>query len=101
HCKVFHDGMMQSIVHDYVDAGKVYLIHRDFPLANHKYAREAALYAMAAGKLNKYELVSDTLFQRQEYWSANGKVDEVVSGVLPPDEMKKVRVMIKDPQLNQ
>ena len=101
HCKIFHDTTMQSIIQDYVKTGKVYLIHRDFPLRQHKYAREAALYAKAAAHFNKYEQVSDELYQTQSVWSANGKVDETVAKVLTPDEMKKVRVLIKDPQINQ
>jgi len=101
HCKLFHDNILPSVIQDYVSSGKVYLIHRDFPLAMHKYAREASLYAMAAARFNKYEQLSDALFQRQAYWSGNGKVEEVVAGVLTPDEMKKARALIKDPQLNQ
>src|SRR5579872_5891243 len=101
HCKVFHDTTQQSIVQDYVNPGKVYLIHRDFPLSQHKYAREAALYAKAAARFNKYEAVSDALFKNQLSWSANGKVEEVIAKVLTPDEMKKAKVLIKDPQLNQ
>jgi protein-disulfide isomerase len=89
------------VIHDYVDTGKVYLIHHDFPLPTFKYSREAALYAIAASRFNKYEQVGDALFARQEYWGANGKVEEVVASVLTPDEMKKARVLIKDPQVNQ
>ena len=101
HCKVFHDTILPSVIQDYVNTGKVYLIHRDFPLAMHKYARDAALYAMAAGRLfNKYEQVSDVLFQNQAAWTASGKVDEYVAKVLTPKEMERVRVMIRDPQLN-
>ena len=101
HCKVFHDTILPQVIQDYVNSGKVYLIHRDFPLAMHKYARDAALYAMAAGRLfNKYEQVSDVLFQNQAAWTASGKVDEYVAKVLTPKEMEKVRVMIRDPQIN-
>ena len=84
-----------------MNTGKVYLIHHDFPLPTFKYSREAALYAIAAARFNKYEVVADALFARQEYWGTNGKVDEVVAGVLTPDEMKKARVLIKDPQIVQ
>ena len=101
HCKHFHDELLPSVIHDYVDTGKVYLIHHDFPLPTFKYSREAALYAIAASRFNKYEQVGDALFARQEYWGTNGKVEEVVASVLTPDEMKKARVLIKDPQINQ
>ena len=101
HCKHFHDELLPSVIHDYVDTGKVYLIHRDFPLPSFKYSREAALYAIAAARFNKYEQVGDALFARQEYWGANGKVDEVVASVLTPEEMKKARLLVKDPQIIQ
>jgi protein-disulfide isomerase len=101
HCKQFHDEILPSVIREYVNTGKVYLIHRDFPLPMHKYAKDAALYAIAASRFNKYEQVGDALFARQDYWSNNGKVDEVVASVLTPDEMKKARVLIKDPQVNQ
>lgn len=99
HCKHFHDELQPQIVRDYVNKGKVYLIHHDFPLPTFKYSREAALYAIAAARFNKYEAVADALFARQDYWGQNGKVDEVVASVLTPDEMKKARVLIKDPQV--
>jgi protein-disulfide isomerase len=101
HCKHFHDEIQPQVVRDFVNTGKVYLIHHDFPLPTFKYSREAALYALAAARFNKYELVADALFARQEYWGMNGKVDEVVAGVLSADEMKKVRVLVKDPQIAQ
>jgi protein-disulfide isomerase len=101
HCKQFHDDILPSVIRDYVSTGKLYLIHRDFPLPSFKYSKEAALYAIAASRFNKYEQVGDALFQRQAYWAQNGKVDEVVASVLTPDEMKKARVLIKDPQVNQ
>ena len=101
HCKHFHDEIQPEVVRDYVNTGKIYLIHHDFPLPTFKYSREAALYALAAARFNKYEVVADTLFARQEYWGANGKVDEVVATALTPDEMKKARVLIKDPQIVQ
>jgi protein-disulfide isomerase len=99
HCKHFHDELQPQIVRDYVNTGKVYLIHHDFPLPTFKYSREAALYAIAAARFNKYEAVADALFARQDYWGQNGKVDEVVATVLTPEEMKKARVLIKDPQV--
>jgi len=101
HCKQFHDDLLPSVIRDYVDTGKVYLIHRDFPLPSFKYSREAALYAIAASHFNKYEQVSDALFARQEYWGSNGRVEEVVAGALTPEEMKKARVLVKDPQVIQ
>ena len=36
---------MPQLVARYIDTGKVRLIHRDFPLSRHRYARMAARYA--------------------------------------------------------
>src|SRR5436190_23420597 len=84
HCKHFHDEIQPQIVQNYVNTGKVYLIHHDFPLPSFKYSPEAALYAIAASRFNKYEVVASALFAKQESWGQTGKVDEVVAGVLTP-----------------
>jgi protein-disulfide isomerase len=101
-CKALYEGALRQVVDDYVSKGKVYLLHRDFPLPMHQHSREAACYAGATIRVNqnKYEPVCAALFQRQEYWGNNGKIDEVVSSILTPDEMKRVRALLKDPQLN-
>src|SRR5260370_31011463 len=54
HCKHFHDEIQPQVVRDYVNTGKVYLIHHDFPLPTFKYSTEAALYALPAARSNKY-----------------------------------------------
>jgi protein-disulfide isomerase len=99
HCKHFHDEIQPQVVQNYVNTGKVYFVHHDFPLPSFKFSREAALYAIAAARFKKYEAVADVLFARQSYWGENGKVDEVVASALTPDEMKKARVLIKDPEI--
>ena len=99
-CKAFYQDTLQPLIAEYVFKGKVYLIHRDFPLAMHPHAREAAIYANASLRVNKYELVCAALFRQQAVWAANGKIDEAVASVLSPAEMQKVRALIKDPQMS-
>ncbi len=84
---------------DYVASGKVYLIHRDFPLPMHAFAREAASYACAAARIGKYEQVATALFGSQAAWSVSGKVDETACSVLTLSEAKKVRALAKDPSI--
>jgi protein-disulfide isomerase len=96
HCKVLYEETLRPLMADYVAKGKVYLVHRDFPLSGHKHAREAAAYANAAARINKYETVVAELFRQQSSWSANGNVDGAVAGVLKPEEMKKVRALLTD-----
>jgi protein-disulfide isomerase len=96
-CKGLYLECIQPMMKDYVAPGKVYLIHRDFPLPIHKYAREAACYAGAAHRTGKYDQVCAALFSQQEVWSKTGNIDEVVARVLTPAEFKKVRALVKDP----
>ena len=95
-CKVLYERTLRPLVEDYVRSGKVYLIHRDFPLAMHAYARQAAYYACAAERIGKYEQVAGALFAKQTAWSTDGKVDEAACSVLTPAEASKVRALVKD-----
>jgi len=98
-CKMLHERTLNQLAYDYVDKGKVYLVHHEFPLPMHAHAMEAACYACAASRVGKYQQVSDVLFRQQETWAANGKVDETVCSILTPDEAKKVRALVKDPAI--
>jgi protein-disulfide isomerase len=98
-CKSLHEETLKPLVADYVDKGKVYLVHRDFPLPMHAYAREAACLACAAGRVGKYELIADTLFSSQGSWSKDGKVEDAVSRVLTPADAKKVLALSKTPEI--
>jgi protein-disulfide isomerase len=96
-CKILYEDTLKPLMADYVFKGKVYLIHRDFPLAMHPHARGAAIYANASLRVNKYELVCAALFRQQATWAANGRIEDAVASVLSPPEMQKVRSLIKDP----
>jgi protein-disulfide isomerase len=98
-CKILHERTLGQLNYDYVDKGKVYLVHHEFPLPMHAHAMEAACYACAASHVGKYEQVCDVLFRQQETWANNGKVDETVCSVLTPTEAKKVRALAKDPAI--
>src|SRR5712664_585104 len=41
-CRNFFETTVKQLIDDYVVPGKVYLIHRDFPLEMHPYSRQAA-----------------------------------------------------------
>jgi protein-disulfide isomerase len=99
HCKLLYEDTLRPLMREYVASGKVYLIHRDFPLPNHAHAREAACYANASARVNKYEEVCSALFSRQASWSASGNVEEALVSVLSPSELTKVRALAKDPKI--
>jgi protein-disulfide isomerase len=75
--------------------GKVRVVHRDFPLPQHPYAKLAARYANAAGEVGHYEEVVRRLFASQPEWAANGNVDAAVARVLPAETMAKVRALVE------
>ena len=97
HCKALNEETLPLVTRDFVNTGKVYLVHREFPLYGpyHPYAREAAEYATAAGRIGKYEQVSDALFKNQAVWAVNGKVWDTVASVLTASEQKKVQDLAK------
>jgi protein-disulfide isomerase len=94
-CKTLFTTTNRQLMDDYVSSGKVYLIHRDFPLPMHAYSRIAARYGRAAAQIGKGEAVEQVLFQNQEKWEQSGDVDGTVASVLSPAEMTKVRALVK------
>jgi protein-disulfide isomerase len=94
-CKSLYDATNRQLMDNYVNTGKVYLIHRDFPLPMHAHSKVAAQYSRAAAQIGKLEAVEDVLFQNQEKWEASGDVDGTVAKALSPAEMTKVRALVK------
>ena len=95
-CAVLYRQTIPSLIAQYVQTGKVKLVHRDFPLPQHPYARLAARYANAAGRLGYYEQAVDRIFQTQNAWSGNGSIDAQLTQVLAPGVMQKVRDMAQN-----
>lgn len=98
-CKIFHEQTLGPLIDNYVKSGKVYLVHREFPLAMHAHAREAACYASAAEKLGKYLEVGDQLFRKQDTWAKDGDVAGAACSVLDASNAKKLRALAVDPQI--
>jgi len=94
-CKNFFLSTNRQLMENYVSSGKVYLVHRDFPLPMHAYSRIAAQYARAAAEIGKIEPVEKVLFDNQDKWEQTGDVDGTVASVLSPAEMNKVRALVK------
>jgi protein-disulfide isomerase len=94
-CKTLYTSTNRQLMDNYVTNGKVYLVHRDFPLPMHAHSRVAAQYARAAAQLGKTEQVEQALFANQEKWENTGDIDGTVATALSPAEMTKVRAMVK------
>jgi protein-disulfide isomerase len=87
------------VIANYAEKGKVQVAFRDFPMAFHLHAREAARWANAAARVNKYRQVGDALFRTQAEWSKTGDIRRVVASVLTAAEMKTVANLVNDPSV--
>ena len=97
HCKVLAEETLNRVMEDYALKGRIRLVHHDFPLPMHPYARQAALLAAAADRIGKFGQVSEALFKQQDAWAATGKVQAAVDSVLTAAEAMKVHELAKDP----
>jgi protein-disulfide isomerase len=88
-CRTFFETTVKQVIDDYVIPGKVYIVHRDFPLDMHPYARQAARLANAAAEFGQFEAIERALYDHQDEWSAKGNIDEVMATYFPPAQFKK------------
>ncbi len=97
-CAAFFRDTMPLLIAGYVQTGKVRLLHRDFPLPQHRYAKLAARYANAAGQAGQYDLAVTRLFRTQDLWSVSGDIEAQLAPALPPAVMRKVHDMVEHDQ---
>lgn len=95
YCAKYFGETVPLLVAQYVKTGKVRLIHRDFPLPQHAWAKLAARYANAAGELGQYDAAVAQIFRTQDAWRENGNIDAQLMLALPPGIMQKVRDMVQ------
>jgi protein-disulfide isomerase len=88
-CRAFFQSSVKQVIDDYVIPGKVYLVHRDFPLEIHPYALQAARLANAAAASGQFEAIERALYDHQDEWSARGNIEEVVAGSFSAAQFKK------------
>ncbi len=94
-CRGLYEQTLRALINDYVASGKVYLIHRDFPLQGHPYGLDAARWADAAARIGKYPEVEAALYDNQAAWSADGNIQRYVATALSAGEMKRVERMVE------
>jgi protein-disulfide isomerase len=95
-CAAAFATSVPQFVDEYVKTGKVKLIHRDYPLPQHPYARLAARYVNAAGELGFYDAAVDYIFKTQKVWETDGSVDAHMAKLLPLQAMQKVRLLVQN-----
>ena len=97
HCATFYLETLPQLTADFVQSGKVRIVHRNFPLRQHRYAGLAAQYADAAGELGYYDAAVTRLFRLQPVWSGDGDIAAALAPALPADVMAKVRKRVASP----
>ena len=73
---------------------RVRLIFRNFPLAMHQFARDAALAAEAAGLQGRYWEMHDTLYREQPVWSSSS--DARTLFISCPECLDSISISLKE-----
>ncbi|MGC1686318.1 MAG: thioredoxin domain-containing protein [Candidatus Acidiferrales bacterium] len=94
-CGSLYEQTLKPLIADYVASGKVYLVHRDFPLPLHKYGYEAARWVSAAALVGKYPEVEAALYDNQAAWSVDGNIQKYVAAAMSPVDFKRVAKMME------
>jgi protein-disulfide isomerase len=91
HCRILYMETLKPMMHDYCTTGKIYFIHRDFPLPGHKFSREASRWVLAAATIGKSEQLTEQLFVTQPVWAPNGNIEQAAAALLSPAEIVKIK----------
>lgn len=107
-CGQFYEQTLRPMIDTYVAEGKVYLVHRDYPLPPpvHQFSRQAARWVNAAARIGKFEAVERALFDNQMGWSEfgsenpQGNMKPFVQAALTPAEFKRVERLMENCESN-
>ena len=94
-CRSLYEQTLRPMIADYVSAGKVYLVHRDFPLPMHKYGYEAARWANAAARVGQFQNVEAALYDNQPAWSVDGNIEKFIAAAMPAADFKRVQKLME------
>lgn len=96
-CRNLFEQTLRPMINDYVAAGKVYLVHRDYPLAipGHQYSPQAARWANAAARIGQFGVVEGAFYDNQTSWVADGNLEKYVAGAMSAADFKRVQKMME------
>ena len=92
-CRIFYEDTVRQLINNYIAAGKVYYVHRDFPLPMHSHSREAARWANSAAIAGVFQTAEQTLYAKQDDWGSTGRIDDALASTISAADMKKVRTI--------
>jgi protein-disulfide isomerase len=96
-CKNLYEQTLRPMISDYVASGKVYLIHRDYPLGipAHKYSGQAARWANAAAEVGQFESVEAAFYDNQQAWDASGDLEKYIAAAMSSTDFKRVQKIME------
>lgn len=96
-CRNLYEQTLRPMVNDYVALGKVYLIHRDYPLAipAHRFSGQAARWANAAAEVGQFENVEAAFYDNQQAWDATGDLEKYVAAAMSSSDFKRVQKIME------
>ena len=102
-CRTFYLQTVRNVLDAYARDNRVNVVYHDFPLQMHRYAREAARYALAGRRLGteQWKALTDALYLRQAEWSSNGKIDAIASEALSPQDYASLKQLLEDPSIDK
>lgn len=99
-CGAFYETTLRQLINTDVAAGRVYILHRDFPLSMHKYGYEAARWANAAAAIGKFPEAEAALYDNQNYWAENGNIEKYMSAAFSPVDLNHIKKLMTGCEMN-
>ena len=94
-CRNLFEQTLRPLISGYVADGKVYLVHRDFPLPMHKYGYEAARWLNASARAGQFQSAEAALYDNQDAWAADGNIAKFVSAAMSAEAFKRVQTYMR------
>lgn len=91
-CRNLYEQTLRPMIGDYVAAGKVYLVHHDYPLnlAEHKFSGQAARWVNVAAEFGQFQAAEAALYDNQAAWSESGDIAKYIAGAMPSSDFHRV-----------
>jgi protein-disulfide isomerase len=99
-CRALYENTLRPMINDYVASGKVYLVHHNFPLQQHKYGYQAARWVYAAARVGEFANAEAALYDNQDAWAASGDIAKYVSAAMPGSDFRRVEGLMKGCSFN-
>jgi protein-disulfide isomerase len=95
-CRVFFEQTLRYVINDYVAAGKVYIIHHDFPLVMHPYSGQAARWANASATVGEFGAAEAALYDNQNSWTVDGSMAKYIAQSMPSSDFQRVEAIMRN-----